>query len=78
MLFIMSTSHADKPMTYFNELCTVLDRHAPLRERRVTDRPSAPWISEDVKSAKAEKRRAERQWRKTGLPEDKFVFCISL
>ena len=61
-------------MTYFNELRAVIDRHAPLRERRVTDRPSAPWMCEEVKSAKADKRRAERRWRKTRLPEDKLVF----
>ena len=34
-----------KASAYFDELSSVLDCHAPMRERRVTDRPSAPWMT---------------------------------
>ena len=34
-------------------LRTVLDRHAPLVTRTVTARPSAPWITEEVKATDA-------------------------
>ena len=64
----------DKASVYFDELSAVLDRHAPLRARCVTDRPSAPWMTSEIKSLKAEKRQAERRWRKTGLPGHRLVF----
>ena len=44
-------------------LRNVLDRHAPLVTRTVTARPSAPWITEEVKAAKCNVRNAERWWR---------------
>ena len=55
-------------------MSSALDRHAPLRARRVTDRPSAPWMTAEIKSLKSEKRRAERRWRKSGLPDHKLLF----
>ena len=46
----------------------VLDKHAPLRLRRITDHPSAPWLTVQIKEAKRQQRRcAERRWRKSGL-----------
>ena len=44
-------------------LRNVLDRHAPQVTRTVTARPSAPWITEEVKAAKCNVRNAERRWR---------------
>ena len=72
---IISQAH-DKAIVYFNELSKLIDTHAPLRSRNVTNRPSAPWMTCELKSAKAERRRAERQWRKTGLPEHKYIFKL--
>ena len=51
---IISICYNDRPVTYFNELRAATDRHAPSRERRVTDRPSALWMCGEVKSAKVE------------------------
>ena len=67
------SSH-NKAAAYSAELASALDRHAPLRARRVTDRPSAPWMTGDIKLLKAERRKAERRWRKTGLTCDKMFF----
>ena len=64
----------DKAATYCAELASALDRHAPLRERRVPDRPSAPWLTSDILALKADRRKAERRWRKTGSIDDKLVF----
>ena len=52
----------------------LIETHAPVRTRSVTERISAPWMSKEIKSAKSDRRRAERQWRRTGLPEDKSNF----
>jgi len=55
-------------------LGSVLDKHAPLVTRRVTDRPSAPWMSPGIKAAKQERRRAERQRDKSGLTVHSQIF----
>ena len=47
--------------------CWVLDQHAPLASRKVTNRPSAPWRTDSVRTAKRELRQAERKWRSSGL-----------
>ena len=52
----------------------VLDRHAPLITSRVSDRPSAPWMTDGIKAAKHELRRAERQWRATRLTVHREVY----
>ena len=53
--------------TYNNGLLEILDRHAPSVTRRVRDRPSAPWLTEEVREVRRKRRRAERQWRKSRL-----------
>ena len=71
---IIVSSKADKASVYFSQLSDLINRHAPLRQRTVTDRPSAPWLTGEIKSAKAVRRRAERKMRRTGLPDDKNTF----
>ena len=53
-----------------SHLRCVLDKHAPATRRKVPYRMSAPWfkaVSEKARAAKQQRRRAERQWLKTGL-----------
>ena len=53
---------------YYNEgLEQILNRHAPLSTRSINDRPSAPWLTTEIRNARRERRRAERIWRKSGL-----------
>ena len=60
---ITNISHA----VDFNDVTrAVLDIHAPLRDRKVTVRNSAPWMTKEIKIAKAERRQAERKWRSSG------------
>ena len=56
------------------ELSSVLDKHAPLKSRMVTIRPAAPWFSEEIKLERRVRRRLERRWRRTRLPEDRLRF----
>ena len=40
-----------------------LDKHAPIKKRIVTIRPSAPWYSEEIKLEKRKRRKLDRRWR---------------
>ena len=59
---------------YNDRLQQILDHHAPVATRRVRDRPSAPWVTEEVREARRRRRRAERQWRKTRLTVHRQIF----
>lgn len=48
-------------------LLAVLDRFAPKETRTITIRPNNQWMTAEVLEAKRDKRRHERQWRKTHL-----------
>ena len=52
----------------------LLDRHAPLVTRTVTDRTSAPWMTLEIKQAKEQQRLAERKWRKSGLAVHRKIY----
>ena len=60
--------------SYNSGLREVLDKHAPLRHSRITDRPSAPWLTVQIKEAKQKRRCAERRWRKSGLTVHRQIF----
>nr|KAG5707148.1 hypothetical protein BaRGS_017832 [Batillaria attramentaria] len=61
--------------SYNTGLRKVLDRHAPSVTRRVRDRPSSPWLSDDVRDARRKRRAAERRWRKSGLTIHRQMFA---
>ena len=60
--------------TYNHKLREVLDKHAPLVSRRVSDRPSAPWMNDTIIQARQERRRSERQWRRSGLTVHRQIY----
>ena len=73
-----STTQSDlaDPLSVYNAcLRQVLDHHAPLVTRTVTDRTSAPWMTLEVKQAKVERRIAERKWRQSGLTVHKEIYA---
>ena len=45
---------------YENTLTETLERHAPLKRRVITLRPSAPWYHEGISDAKRKRRKLER------------------
>ena len=59
---------------YNETLTSTLDRHAPLITKSVTKRPVVPWFSQKIKSAKQERRHAERKWRRTKLDCDFRIY----
>jgi len=48
-------------------LTQIMDTHAPVTEKLVVDRSEAPWFSDECKTLKIAKRKAERTWRKSKL-----------
>ena len=64
----------DLLINYNTCLRKLLDSYAPLCTRTVTDRPSAPWMSDDIKAAKLLRRRAEREYKRTGLTVHRQVY----
>ena len=46
---------------------SILDEHAPLIQRRVTERPHTPRYNEQIRDAKRLRRRIENKWRNTKL-----------
>ena len=73
-----ATLTTDDPNTLterFNSvLREIIDKHAPLKKKKVHDRPNAPCITNNVKRAKQERRKAERKWRRTRLPQDRLNY----
>jgi hypothetical protein len=52
---------------YNDTISGILEKHAPLKKCVVTIHPDAPWMNDEIKEKKREKRKAERKWRHAGL-----------
>ena len=50
--------------SYNVKMRQLLDKHAPIRSKTVVDRPMLPWYDADLKLLKADRRRAEKAWRR--------------
>ena len=60
--------------TLNTSLRSTLDLHAPVVTIQVTERPHQPWFSDEISSAKREKRRCERRWHCSRLEVDLQMF----
>ena len=69
-------SQSDLPLSvrFSNCLSEILNKFAPVKKRKVSHRPNAPWMNIFVKAQKQIKRKAERLFRKTGLTVHKEIF----
>ena len=68
-------SDSTDPLGVYNTyLRQLLDRHAPLVTRTVTDRRSAPWMTLEIKQAKVQRRLAERKCRESGLAVHREIY----
>ena len=69
-------SGAADAVSAFNAcLRELLDKHAPLVTRRLTDRMSAPWMTQEIKQAKQQRPCDERQWHKTSLEVHRQIYA---
>ena len=58
-------------------LRSLLDKHVPMNNCKVSDKKCAPWydnISDTLRAAKISHRKAERRWRSSGLTVDKEIY----
>ena len=55
-------SLTEKIQLYKNTLRMTLDRHAPLKRRKVPDRIKLAWFSDEIATAIRKRRKAERRW----------------
>lgn len=67
--------------TLNSELGVILDKHAPIINKKVILRPNAPWYTNDIRVEKRHRRKLERIYRKTGLMIHKQSYdqqCVSV
>ena len=58
-LFRMDTDDPDELAALFdNTLRSLLDRHAPMKHKNTTSRPRVPWMNDEIKLAKRQRRKA--------------------
>ena len=59
---------------YCQNLSGLVEKHAPLRKRRLRVRPHAPWFTQEIEEAKVKRRQYEALWRKSGLTIHREMF----
>ena len=55
---------------YNTTLKSLLDKHAPLKTKTITLRPTALWYTEEIRSEKKKRRALERRWRSSKRESD--------
>ena len=67
-LILDPPSGLDELVDTYNEILTdLLDKHAPLKTKQMTERPLLPWYNKDIQAAKRHRRQCELLWKRTGL-----------
>ena len=69
----------DLVQAYSEGLSLLIDKHAPIRTKTITQRPNCPWYSDELHEAKHLRRKLERRWRKSRLTVDHQIYrdqCI--
>ena len=65
-----------KIQLYKNTLRMTLDRHAPLKRRKVPERIKLAWFSDEIATAIRKRRKAERRWYALRSETARFMeFC---
>jgi hypothetical protein len=58
---------SDLVSNYNSTLTELLDHHAPLQSKTIQLRPHAPWYTNELRESKQQRRKLERQWKKSKL-----------
>ena len=61
-------------LQFHDTLRALLDRHAPVKRKQIRARPSAPWVTDEIRYAKRQKRKAEWRWRASKTPTNLALF----
>ena len=74
-LYTSQERSLEESETQYNDvLGDLLEKHAPLKTKWLTIRPAAPWVNDNILSARKERRRMERRWRLSRLNVDREIF----
>jgi hypothetical protein len=69
---------AEELLDCYNQVISdAIEKHAPLKSAKVTLRDSTPWQNDDIKTARTERRRAERKWRSSRLTVHRQIYLES-
>ena len=71
---LLSTTFSDLCSKYDDVISAIVDKHAPLVTKTITVRPNSPWYTDDIGVEKSTRRRFERRWRRTLLPEQRLAY----
>ncbi|XP_022784544.1 uncharacterized protein LOC111325079 [Stylophora pistillata] len=76
--FLLNTpKHLAGLVNCFNTtLKSIIDKHASWRKRTMIQRAQAPWLSDEIRSVKRDRRIAERNWRSTKSASDRRTFKL--
>ena len=69
-----NTSFYDMSKLYTCTLEQELNRVAPWKSRTFGSSPQPQWLDGEYKSNRATRRKLERKWKRSGLPEDKALY----
>ena len=59
---------------YDTTLLNLLDKHAPIKTKKMVMRPVVSWFTDDLKKLKAERRKCERKMLQSGCSHDKELY----
>jgi hypothetical protein len=63
------------PITMYNNLLVdLLDKHAPSKDIKITERTETPWYTQEIRHAKTLCRTLERKWCRSNLTIDQEIF----
>lgn len=72
---ITTNTDLDNYVLCYNEaLGLLLDKHAPIRTKIITIRPTVPWITKEIRNLKRSCRKYERKWRTISSMENRNTF----
>ncbi|GFR93710.1 hypothetical protein ElyMa_002650000 [Elysia marginata] len=69
-----ATSVTDKVNVLNTVLADVINKHAPIVNRKIVIRPNKQWYTDDIREAKKIQRSGEKKWRKTHLEVHRQAF----
>ena len=61
-------------LKFFSDLGRIIDKHAPLVTKTMSNVPHAPWFDTEYKKQRAACRKSERKWRKTKDHQDEICY----
>ena len=67
MIPVHDVSLDDCVASYNHVLSSLLDEHAPMKQKSFVERDLKPWITDEILDEKRARRKSEKQWRKTKL-----------